>query len=249
MTTTTDLVSQYREAMQKVKALPVTRVPPPAPLKTYSPFAVGPPPLSGKFIVLEGLDGAGKSANMDFTREYLEQRGVSVVVTREPGGTPLGEDIRQMLLDDRRQPVPKAELLLIFAARAQHVQQVILPALRAGQWVLSDRFIESTYAYQCGGRGVSSAMIETLEKWVLGSLRPDMTLFLDIPLEVSLARMQARKKDRLEQEDSAFFGQVLARYLSRAILSNDHIRIIDADQPLAAVQAGIAANLKELFAR
>ncbi len=204
--------------------------------------------LPGKFITLEGSEGAGKTTNIGYMQEYLKQRGLSVVVTREPGGTALGEAIRSLILADHH-PVAEAELLLLFAARAQHVNQVIAPALQAGQWVISDRFTEATHAYQGGGRGIDSAIIETLEHWVLGTLRPDLTLLLDMPLETSLMRIKNRTKDRFEREDRLFFERVRARYLSRAALSDGRIRVIDADRPLAEVQACIAAHLDEMISR
>jgi len=202
----------------------------------------------GKFITLEGSEGTGKSTNIGYVQDYLTQRGLSVVVTREPGGTALGEAIRCLILGDHH-PVPEAELLLLFAARAQHLHQVIRPALEAGQWVISDRFTEATHAYQGGGRGIDSGFIETLEQWVLGPLRPDLTLLLDMPLEAGLIRIQNRPKDRFEQEDHLFFERVRARYLSRAALSQGRIRVIDADRPLADVQASIAAHLDEMITR
>ncbi len=202
----------------------------------------------GKFITLEGSEGAGKTTNIGYMQEYLKQRGLSVVVTREPGGTALGEAIRSLILADHH-PVAEAELLLLFAARAQHVNQVIAPALQAGQWVISDRFTEATHAYQGGGRGIDSAIIETLEHWVLGTLRPDLTLLLDMPLETSLMRIKNRTKDRFEREDRLFFERVRARSLSRAAWSDGRIRVIDADRPLAEVQACIAAHLDEMISR
>lgn len=198
----------------------------------------------GKFITLEGGEGAGKSTCLRHIEAYLKARGVAVTMTREPGGTPLGEKVREILLasdavDDQ------AELLLLFAARAQHIREVIEPALTAGRWVVSDRFTDASYAYQGGGRGLDFAVIGQLEGWVQGALRPDLTLLLDLPVELGLERAGARGEpaDRFEQEQVAFFRRVRSAYLQRAAADSARIRIVDASQSLADVQDAISKRL------
>ncbi len=197
---------------------------------------------SHRFITLEGGEGAGKSTCLAFIREFLEQRGLSLVVTREPGGTPFAEEIRALLLARRAEPVaPMAELLLMFAARAQHVQQVILPALSRGDCVLCDRFTDATYAYQGHGRQHSVQTIGELERLVQGELRPALTLLLDLPVREGMARAAARaEKDRFESEQEAFFERVRQGYRERAAAEPGRFRVIDASRPLAEVQAQIA---------
>ncbi|MDP4916217.1 MAG: dTMP kinase, partial [Haliea sp.] len=175
-------------------------------------------PARGLFITFEGGEGAGKSTNIAYLQAHLQSRGVDLVVTREPGGTRLGEDVREVLLRLRDEPVaPMAELLLLFAARAQHLQEVIQPALLAGKWVICDRFTDASYAYQCGGRGMSAASVRTLETLVQGELRPDYTLLLDAPVETGLERARGRGElDRFEQEELAFFQRVRDTYLQLA---------------------------------
>ncbi len=204
----------------------------------------------GKFITIEGTEGVGKSTNRDFVYTWLEARGLEVLVTREPGGTPLAEEIRALLLANRVEPVaPTAELLLIFAARAQHLAQVIEPALARGAWVLSDRFTDATYAYQGGGRGLDTHMIGQLEQLVQGDLRPDLTLILDIDPRLGLERARARGKlDRFESEDLAFFHRVRATYAQRAEVAPDRYAVVDAGRALAQVQAEIEAVLQRLIA-
>ena len=163
--------------------------------------------MRGKFITLEGSEGAGKSTNLAFIRQLLEQAGRQVIVTREPGGTPLGEQIRSLLLNHHKDAMTSdTELLLMFAARAQHIAQVIRPALSAGNYVLCDRFTDATYAYQGGGRGIDSMRIAALEAWVQGDLRPDLTIYLDVPVEIGLARAGARSNpDRFESGEQDYF--------------------------------------------
>lgn len=191
----------------------------------------------GRFITVEGIEGAGKSTQMDVIRDFLTGQGVDVVVTREPGGTPLGERVRELLLDpDNRGMSTDAELLLVFAARAEHLHAVIEPALAAGKWVLSDRFTDATFAYQGGGRGAEAARIEVIEAWVQGSLRPDLTVLLDLPVEEGMARMTARgEPDRFEREDAAFFERIRATYLERAAAEPHRFCRIDASAAVDAV--------------
>ncbi len=200
----------------------------------------------GRFITVEGTEGVGKSSNIAFIQETLQKAGIEVVVTREPGGTPLGEEVRELLLDHRHTGMSSdAELLLMFAARAQHIEQVIQPALNQGQWVLCDRFTDATYAYQGGGRGISNERIATLESWVQGTLRPDITVLLDLPVEIGLARAGARgAADRFEKEQQTFFEQVRNAYLVQAQKSPQRYRIIDASRTLEAVQQKIARVLQ-----
>lgn len=207
--------------------------------------------MNGLFITLEGPEGAGKSTNRDFIASRLRERGVEVLLTREPGGTPLAERIRELLLapSDESMAVD-TELLLMFAARAQHLDRVIRPALEAGQVVLCDRFTDATYAYQGGGRGVSMARIAELERFVQGSLRPDLTLVFDLPVEVGLQRAAARGRlDRFEQEDRSFFDAVRQTYLERAAQAPERYRVIDAAKPLADVQRYLDVLLPELLER
>jgi dTMP kinase len=207
--------------------------------------------VSGLFITLEGPEGAGKSTNREYLAERLREQGLDVVMTREPGGTPLAERIRELLLapSDETMAVD-TELLLMFAARAQHLAQVILPALDRGAVVLCDRFTDATYAYQGGGRGLSQARIATLETFVQGSLRPDLTLVFDLPVEVGLARAAARGRlDRFEQEGQAFFEAVRQAYLQRAQGDPQRYNVLDAAQPLEAVQRAIDALLPGILER
>ena len=207
--------------------------------------------MSGLFITLEGPEGAGKTTNREFLAERLRTAGHEVLLTREPGGTPLAERIRELLLAPSDEPMATdTELLLMFAARAQHLDQVIRPALVAGKVVLCDRFTDATYAYQGGGRGVSEARIAVLEDFVQGTLRPDLTLVFDLPVDVGLARAAARGRlDRFEQEGPAFFEAVRQTYLRRAALNPQRYRIIDAGQPLVDVQRQLEHLLPELLER
>ncbi len=203
----------------------------------------------GKFLTIEGTEGVGKTTNIAFIKQWLEDQGISYIATREPGGTPLAEEIRDLLLMPRAESIDETcELLLMFAARAQHIAQVIEPALARGEWVLCDRFTDATYAYQGGGRGVDQQKIAELEQLVQGNLRPDLTLVLDIPVEKGLERARARgEMDRFELEKQNFFEKVRATYIARAMLSPDHYRIIDASLPLDQVKASIGAELNAIF--
>ena len=202
----------------------------------------------GLFITLEGPEGAGKSTNRDYLAELLGAAGREVVLTREPGGTPLAERIREILLAPAAEPMAvDTELLLMFAARAQHLAQVVRPALARGALVLCDRFVDATYAYQGGGRGVPSARIATLEAFVLGDLQPDLTLVFDLPVEIGLARAARRGAlDRFEQEQRAFFEAVRQTYLERAQAVPERYRIIDASRSLAEVQADLRTLVAHL---
>lgn len=199
----------------------------------------------GKFLTIEGTEGVGKSTNLAYVKTWLETRGIEVVVTREPGGTPLAEEIRAMLLARRDEAVDEtAELLLVFAARAQHIAGVIKPALARGAWVLSDRFTDATFAYQGGGRGLSLDTISRLEQLVQGDLRPDLTLILDIDVQLGLERARQRGElDRFESETISFFERVRAAYRARVDAHPGRYALIDASQPLVAVQKDIDSAL------
>lgn len=201
----------------------------------------------GWFITLEGGEGAGKSTSLAFVRQWLEQAGHSVVMTREPGGTPAGERIREILLHARDLEIATdVEALLMFAARAQHLSQVILPALARGTTVVCDRFTDATYAYQGGGRGMSTARIAALETWVQGDLRPDLTLLLDVPVSVGLARAKGRSEpDRFESEQQEFFERVRDCYRARAAANPMRMRVVDASLSPADVRRQIEAILAE----
>ncbi len=188
-----------------------------------------------KFITFEGMDGAGKSTHLAWFADELRQRGVDVVVTREPGGTPLGEQLREILLN---QPMSiGTEALLMFAARHEHVEQLIKPALRAGKWVLSDRFSDASFAYQGGGRGMDWDRLTQLEQWVHGDLQPDLTLFFDVPVEVARQRLSNNASlDRFEQEQADFFERVRAGYHRRVGQNPQRYAVIDAAQPMDAVK-------------
>ncbi len=205
--------------------------------------------MSGLFITLEGPEGAGKSTNREYLAARLREQGIDVLLTREPGGTPLAERVRELLLAPSDETMASdTELLLVFAARAQHLAQVIVPALERGAVVLCDRFTDATYAYQGGGRGLDVARIAQLEDFVQGSLRPDLTLVFDLPVEVGLARAAARGRlDRFEQEGRAFFEAVRSTYLQRAKAEPARYRILDAAQSLAAVQRDLDALLPQLL--
>ncbi|CAM5234032.1 dTMP kinase [Pseudomonas sp. JL972] len=207
--------------------------------------------MTGLFITLEGPEGAGKSTNREYLAERLRACGLDVVLTREPGGTPLAERIRELLLTPADEPMADdTELLLVFAARAQHLAQVIRPALQRGAVVLCDRFTDATYAYQGGGRGLSVERIAQLETFVQGDLRPDLTLIFDLPVEIGLSRAAARGRlDRFEQEGLRFFEAVRQAYLARAHASPAGYRVIDAAQPLIQVQQAIDLLVPELLGR
>ncbi len=192
--------------------------------------------MTGRFITLEGGEGVGKSTNLAFVVDLVEAAGHRVLTTREPGGTPLAEEIRELFLGVRGETVSGlTELLLIFAARAQHLETVIKPALAAGSWVVCDRFTDATYAYQGGGRGLPMEQIEILEQLVQGDLQPDLTLYLDVPVAVGQSRIADREHDRMEREAVAFYEAVRAAYQARAA-SEARIRLIDASGTLLEVQ-------------
>lgn len=193
----------------------------------------------GRFITLEGIEGAGKSSQMEPLRQVLVERGIPVVTTREPGGSPVAEQIRGVLLDKANAGMgATAELLLVFAARAEHLEKLIVPALSQGTWVLCDRFTDATYAYQGGGRGVDGARIGLLERLVQGELRPDLTLVFDLPPDLGLSRARVRgASDRFESERLAFFEAARAVYLERARTSPGRYRVLDATQSLESVRA------------
>lgn len=203
----------------------------------------------GLFITLEGVEGVGKTTNLAFMRDWLESAGVDLVCTREPGGTPLAEELRALLLANREEPVdPHAELLMVFAARAQHLSQVIEPALAQGKWVLCDRFTDATFAYQGGGRKLPVSMIETLESLVQRDRHPDRTFYLDLDVDIGLARARGRAAvDRFELEQREFFEAVRAAYWQRIRDNPARFSVIDAGVPLEEVQRRIAAELAKLL--
>jgi len=197
----------------------------------------------GSFITFEGIEGAGKSSNISYAGMLLKNSGKSVMLTREPGGTPLGESLRELLLGHQHDGMSfKAELLLMFAARAQHLQSKILPALERGEWVICDRFTDATYAYQGGGRNLDSAVISTLESLVQDECRPDLTILLDLPVEMGLERAGKRSApDRFEKEKQEFFERVRAAYLQIAESDSQRVKVVDASLPLEQVQQQIKA--------
>ncbi len=203
-----------------------------------------------KFIILEGSEGAGKSTNLQFIADWLQQQSQQVLTTREPGGTEIGEAIRGILLDTRfTEMTPETELLLMFAARNQHIQQKIRPALEAGQWVISDRFTDASYAYQGGARGLPFERIEQIEQWVQQGFQPDLVFVFDLPVEVGMERVRQRgaATDRFEQEQMAFFERVRQAYLLRAAQHPERYCVLDASQPLAVVQQQIVERLQQLM--
>jgi len=193
--------------------------------------------MPGLFITFEGIDGAGKSTHLEWLVKYFKTRNRPVLATREPGGTPLGDAVRALLLQSEHPIHPETEVLLLFAARREHLARVIIPALSDGTIVVCDRFTDATFAYQGAGRGVSSARLEALEQWVQGDLQPDLTLFFDVPVEVGRQRTaRERAPDRFEREPADFFQRVRAGYLNRAARAPARFRVIDASRPLAEVQ-------------
>lgn len=205
--------------------------------------------MIGKFITLEGGEGVGKTTNIQFIKQFLQRQNIEVVITREPGGTPLAETLRELLLANHEENISvQSELLLMFAARSQHLSEVIWPHLKKGIWVLCDRFTDATYAYQGGGRKVDHCIIAWLENLIQGDFRPDLTLLLDAPVEVGLIRARARNDlDRFESEKIQFFQSVRTTYLARAKRFPDRIKIIKADQALDAVQKDIASLLQKII--
>ncbi len=197
---------------------------------------------SGKFISIEGIEGVGKSTNIEHLTRTLEARGLKVLTTREPGGTPMAERIRELLIEHGDEPMPEiAELLLMFASRALHVSNVIRPALAAGTWVVCDRFTDASRAYQGGGRGIPLDDINQLARWVMGDLKPDLTILLDAPVEVGMSRAGQRgNPDRFEVERSEFFGRVREAYLQLAEAEPERFAIVDATQDLESVKQDIS---------
>ena len=199
----------------------------------------------GRFITIEGGEGVGKTTQIECVRAAVARAGFEVIVTREPGGTPLAEKVRHVLLDPSSESMPRtAELLLMFAARSVHLENLIRPALLRGAWVVCDRFTDATYAYQGGGRGVSRALITQLESLVQGDLRPDLTLLLDAPVELALSRARARNgpngADRFEQEQAAFFERVRSAYLAIADAEPARVKVIDASADVVTVSSRLA---------
>ncbi|MYM84271.1 dTMP kinase [Duganella sp. FT50W] len=199
-----------------------------------------------KFITFEGIDGAGKSTHIAFVSDYIKRRGIELVSSREPGGTPLGEKLREIVLHEKMHL--ETEALLVFASRREHIAQVIEPALARGAWVISDRFTDSSFAYQGGGRGMSLAKLEMLEQWVHPALQPDLTFLFDVPLEVARARLDAtRALDKFEQEKADFFAATRGEYLRRAAQFPRRFHVIDSTQSIAEIQLQLAAILDAFF--
>ena len=206
--------------------------------------------MSSAFVTLEGLEGVGKSTNLAYLEQLLVAAGEKVVVTREPGGTPLGEKIRQWVLMGDHAGLPaEVETLLMFAARAQHLNEVIRPALADGAWVLCDRFTDATIAYQGGGRGAAVDLLEQLKRAIQRDFEPDLTLLFDAPVEVGFERIANRVHDHFEREDRSFFDRVRTAYLELAERYPDRIKRIDATQPLRTVQQELSGHLSELLQR
>ena len=206
-------------------------------------------PQRGVFITLEGGEGVGKSTAVKFIQHYLQQAGIEFITTREPGGTPVAEQIRQLLLNPNitETITPDTELLLMFASRSQHLANLIKPALQAGKWVICDRFVDASYAYQGGGRGFDVAQIAQLDNWIVGNLQPQVTILLDASPQVGMTRTKNRgSHDRIEQEKVDFFERVRATYLARAQAAPARFKVVDASKPLAAVQGEIKNILDEL---
>jgi dTMP kinase len=205
----------------------------------------------GRFITFEGGEGAGKSTVIGAANALLQRLGIRHRVTREPGGTPLGDALRQIVLDPRNDGMcAEAEVLIMFASRAQHVVETIRPALFAGEWVISDRFADASYAYQSGGRGLEPRIIEELERWATFGVTPDLTFLLDVPVDEGMRRVAQRgTSDRMERETMQFFERVRAAYLARAAAQPRRFRVIDAGRPLANVVASVVAELERYVAQ
>ena len=202
--------------------------------------------MQGKFITFEGIDGAGKSTHIGFVTDYLASRGKQIVSSREPGGTPLGEKLRDLLLHEKMHL--ETEALLMFASRREHIAQVIAPNLAEGKWVLSDRFTDASFAYQSGGRGLPREKMEALEAWVHPTLQPDLTLLFDVPLEVARQRLDAtRTLDKFEREQADFFAKCRAEYLRRAEQFPERFVVVDSTRSIADIQASLAQVLEKLL--
>lgn len=203
---------------------------------------------NNKFITFEGIDGAGKSTHIAFVSKYLQDRGIDLVSSREPGGTQLGEKLRELVLHETMHL--ETEALLMFASRREHIAQVIAPALARGAWVISDRFTDASFAYQGGGRGMDLAKLDALEQWVHPHLQPDLTLLFDVPLEVARARLDAtRSLDKFEQEKTDFFAATRNEYLRRAAQFPQRFRLVDSTRTIAEIEVEITAILDELLAQ
>lgn len=206
--------------------------------------------MTAKFISIEGIEGAGKSTQLSFIQRYLTERGIRLVVTREPGGTALGEQVRTLLLTPTTSGMAvDTELLLMFAARAEHVEQVIKPALERGDWVLSDRFVDATFAYQGGGRGIDLQRITSLAEWTLKGLETDVTFLFDLPVEMGQQRVLSRNQgiDRFEQEKVEFFERIRERYLQRAEQEPKRIKVIDASKTIIEIELQLTILLDDLL--
>jgi dTMP kinase len=204
-------------------------------------------PPAPRFITFEGIDGAGKSTHIPFVAALLRARGLNVITTREPGGTPLGESLRELLLHQKMHL--ETEALLMFAGRREHIAQVIEPALARGDWVISDRFTDASFAYQGGGRKLALDKLDALEQWVHPHLQPDLTLLFDVPLEVARARLDAeRTPDKFEQEKNDFFAATRAEYLRRAAQFPARFRVIDSSRPIVAIEEQLRTLLLPFFA-
>ncbi|OUR86401.1 dTMP kinase [Methylophaga sp. 42_8_T64] len=206
--------------------------------------------MNGKFISIEGIEGAGKSTQLAFIESYLKRQGKNVVVTREPGGTMLGEQIRELLLAPRDEGMAvDTELLLMFAARAEHIEQVIKPAIERGDWVISDRFVDATFAYQGGGRGIAAERIEQISAWTLNGLQTDITFLFDLTVELGQQRVISRNGvvDRFEQEKTAFFQKIRDCYLQRSQQEPNRIKVIDASKTINDIELQLTAALDTLL--
>ncbi len=206
--------------------------------------------MTGKFISIEGIEGAGKTTQLNFIQKYLSEQGKQLVVTREPGGTALSEQIRDLLLSPREEGMAvDTELLLMYAARAEHIEQVIKPALQRGDWVISDRFVDATFAYQGGGRGVDVDRIKSISDWTLKGLETDLTIVFDLSVALSQQRVISRNNevDRFEQEKAAFFERIRHAYLDRAQQEPHRVQVIDASQTIEQVQSQLTSLLNKLL--
>ncbi len=206
--------------------------------------------MRGRFITLEGIDGAGKSTHLEWLAGFLRERGIRVTVTREPGGTALGESLRELLLHGKATLHPETETLLVFAARREHIDKVIEPALASGAWVLCDRFTDATYAYQSGGSGVSWSKIAQLELWAQDGLQPDQTLLFDVAPDVGLARAaRGKRPDRFERERAGFYERARQAYLARAQQAPLRVHVIDANRPLAFIHKELEEILSSICSK